>query len=304
MLFYALATARMFNLGLVETLEILRPGSRLRKALLPRITNPFLFQSLAYLDSLSASRQEELVASSLARLEPFLCDPAIFRMLTHAPSLDITEVIARHQVLLVNLEIGQPLVEDDVKLFGRFLVNDILNSVRRMARDRKPSPVYLICDEVQYFMTRDLCQALATGRELGLHLIAAHQELSQLRDEDKGGDLYHSLMGCARTRILLGGLSFEDLKILVPDVMADQYSPRLVKDEITSLEIEPVESTREVVTNGTSIGGSLGASRGTSSSASRGRAHGVSRQFGSSYTHGEGVSSLHSYGTSFGVGDG
>jgi TraM recognition site of TraD and TraG len=292
-LFLALAIARTFQLGLFEALQLLRPGGGLRRDFLPRISNPFLRESLTSFDDLSRNLQEERSESAITRLEAFVCDPINLRILTHTPSLNLSDVIERHQVLLVNLEIGQPLVEDDVKLWGRFLVNDILNHVRRRTAGPNITPVYLLCDEVQFFATRDLCHTLATGRELGLHLLAAHQELSQLRDEDKGGDLYHAIMGCARTKLLFGGLSVEDLRILAPEVKIDQYSPLIVKDQRTSLEIEPVESTREVVTRGHTIGRSLGVNKGASSAIARGRSHGVSRQWGASQSHGDILSVSH-----------
>ena len=288
-LYLALATARSQGWGIVEAMQLLRPGSRIRAELLPHITDPFLYESLAYFDRLRDARQEELAASTLARLEAFTADETIRRVLTHSPSVDLARVIQDHQVLLVNLEFGRPLMEDDVRLLGRFIVNDVLNhAFQRSTSDT--TPIFLICDEVQNFATRDLCSALAMGRELGLHCILAHQELSQLRDEEKSGVLYGAVMGCCRTRFLFGGLSVADLEILAKEVMIDAFDPRAIKDELTTLELEPHESRRATFAGSVSLGGSFGRSSATSSNIASSRSYGSNKQVAFSRSRGLAIS--------------
>ena len=209
--------------------------------------------------------------------------------------------------MLVNLEIGRPLRLDDVKLLGRFIVNDVVNHVF----GRKPSPhepVYLILDEVQNFATRDLCSILDMGRELGLHCILAHQDLGQLRSEDETGALYASVRGCARTKFYFGGLATEDLDVVVRDGCIEQYNPYKVKDELTTLSLDPIESRREVTTQGRSIGTSAGIARGKSRARNRVSTVGFSMSEGESSTDGESTgttgSSGHVSGTQFGLGAG
>ena len=288
LLYLSIAVSLSLGHTLLDALRLLRSGpegSRVRKGLLRALASgtargerdliAFLEDALASFDSVTERRQEELSASALARLESFVCDPVISRIMTQPRCLNLANLIAEHKILLVNLEIGRPLRMDDIKLFGRFLVNDIVNHV--FSRSPSPGePVYLILDEVQNFATRDLCSILDMGRELGLHCVLAHQTLGQLRAEDETGYLYSSVQGCARTKFYFGGSSSEDLEVLVKDACIEQFDPYKVKDELKTLLLDPIESRRTVVTTGVSTSTSFGTAHGTSHARNRVSAIGVS----------------------------
>jgi hypothetical protein len=273
-LYLTLFVVREMNFTLTEALGLLRPESLTRKAMLPAIADPYIRDEFVYLDSLRGARQDELVASTLARLESFVLDPAIRRIITQqAHSLDLGQLIRDKQILILNFEQNKPLALDDVKLLGRFIINDIVNQVFRRPKNQR-APVYLFLDECQTVATADLCRALDQGRELGLHCILANQFLQQLNLEEASGLLYHSVMECARTKVLFGGISTKELEMLTPEVMVDRYDPWRVKDEITTLECEPIESTRTVLTEGGSTTEEHGESRGTSHSTSHAQTRG------------------------------
>ena len=137
-----------------------------------------------WFDSLTERRQEELTASTLARLEAFISDPLIASMLTAPRPLDIARIISDHKIFFVNLELMRPLGHDDLRLVGRMLVNDIVSHI--FARPAaETSDVYFVIDECHQFLTEDLAQILDMGRELRCHVILAHQNLDQLRQEDE-----------------------------------------------------------------------------------------------------------------------
>lgn len=313
LLLLSLAVSISLRGTLLDTVRLLRSGpsgARIRGVLLSELAGgeargelgllAFLREALTWFDSLGERRQEELGASTLARLEAFICDPVVSRMLTQRNCLDTAALIAEHKILLVNLEINRPLGIDDVRLLGRFIVNDILSSV--FGRVPCPhEPVYLMLDEAQNFATHDLCSILDMGRELGLHCVLAHQNLGQLRREDQSEYVYDSVQGCALTKFYFGGLNKRDLDILVPDACIEQYDPYKIKDELTSLSLEPIESRREIVTEGMSRGISAGAALGESRSRSRVDAVGVSVSEGESTTDGESSGSAFSSGHVTGI---
>jgi hypothetical protein len=273
LLYLTLTAALTCGLNLVDAVTFLRSGSSLRKQILTKVDDPFLRESIEWFESLKPSRQEELAASSLARLESFVGDRRIRRILTQEASLDFGSIMNEHKLLLVNLELYRPLRADDVRMLGRLLVNDIVANVFARPSGAR-GPVYLLIDEVQNFLTADLCAALDMGRELGLHCVLAHQNLGQLRKEDAGGDLYSSVMGSTRAKFVFGGLNEEDLQIIARETMLEEFNPYAVKDVIESLELEPVESSRTVITRGTSrsrtVGTSHSASRSTTTGGTRG----------------------------------
>jgi hypothetical protein len=298
LLYLSLAVARTLGQTLLEALQLLRSGpagSAFRAALFPALHDRFLTDALTWFDSLHERRQEEIAASTVARLESFICDPLICRILTQPHPLNLAHVFAERKILLVNLEIGRPLLMDDVKLLGRFIVNDVVNHL--FSRPPSPNaPVYLILDEVQNFATRDLCSVLDMGRELGLHCILAHQTLGQLRGEDDTQFLYDSVMGCARTKFYFGGLHVQDLELLVKDACIGEFNPYKVKDELQTLILDPTESRRDVVTHGRNLGASRSVARGESYARSRTRSTAVAFGEGESFTDGVSAAAASSFG--------
>lgn len=244
LLFLILFAIRELKLTLAESLALARPKSELRALVLPRIQNPHVREAFTYFDSLPERRQEELMASTLARLEPLLMDDDVRRIfVSEQRTLRVEDVIQNHRLLLVNLAKGKPLRRDDCYLIGRILVNDIVNKALETSPEER-GPVFLIIDEVQNVATRDLTDCLDEGRGNGIHCIVAHQTLAQLKDEETSGYLYHSVLNNCRTRICFGGAAPEDLEVVVPRLFLDHLNPWALKDELSSLEVEPVETTR------------------------------------------------------------
>jgi type IV secretory system conjugative DNA transfer VirD4/TraG family protein len=320
LLLLSLAVSIALRGTLLDTVRLLRSGpsgARVRSVLLSGLARgeargerdllAFLREALAWFDSLSERRQEELGASTLARLESFVCDPVVSRVLTQQKCLNTRALIDEHKILLVNLEIKRPLCIDDVRLLGRFIVNDVLNTV--FGRDPSPNePVYLILDEAQHFATHDLCSILDMGRELGLHCVLAHQNLGQLRREDQSEYVYDSVQGCALTKLYFGGLHEKDLNEVVRDTCIEQWDSYQVKDEITTPFLDPVETRRDVVTKSESIGVTAGVAKGKSEARTCVNARGFSRSKGTSTTDSESSGSTSSSGfvtgRQFGCGSG
>jgi hypothetical protein len=162
----------------------------------------------------------------------------------------------------------------------------------------------LILDEIQEYATEDLAVALTLGRELKLFTVIAHQFPSQLKLGASDSHLFEAVEHCCRTKIVFGGMHVRELKEVVEEIVIDQFDPYYIKDQRRTLIVEPIETTREVVTRGSTTGGSLGMNTGTSSATARGQAHGVSWQSGASHSHSDASSLLHSSGVNSGVSEG
>jgi hypothetical protein len=259
-LFLSLYLARELELTLLEALRVMQPGSSLRRQLLPRLHNVHVRETLAYYDALPERRQEELAASTLARLESFILDPSIRRILTaQQRCLDLAQVLDHRRILIVNFEQYRPFRPDDCKLLSRLLINDLLGHVFERP-PHKRTPVFLILDEAQTWLTEDLCSMLELGRELGFCVILAHQHPEQFLLEDGNTRLRDSVRDNVRTRVVFGGHSVATLRDLTPELLIDQYDPWTVKDEIRAPVFAPVESTRTSLT----VSASLSRSRGIS----------------------------------------
>ena len=303
LLFMALFVVRELGWGLVEALELLQPGSPVRHEALRRLRDDRIRRSLEYFDSLRDARQEELAASTVARMEAFINDPMIRRVLTAPNSLDLDTVTAERQLFLWDIRIDQPFRIDDVRLLNKLFVNAVVGHV--LGRHDHRSPVYLILDEAHLSATDDLSNALALGRELGLHCILAHQDLDQLRDEDDRGHLLSTVKACARTRVVFGGLPVEALEPIVKELFIDQFDPYAVKDQITSLEQEIVEERREVIARAENWAAGRGWSRDIGFGQSRdwhvGRANAKGGSRGDSSVSGSSYSSSEDWSDGFSV---
>jgi len=247
LLFAVLYAARLMELTLVEAYEMLLPRSPLRRALLEEVPDLLLRKILRALDSQRDQRLEELTASSVARLESFIADPTIRHIFTQQENtLDLGHVIGSGGIFIANLEIRKPLGIDDVRVLARLLLNDIVAQAFAGA-----GPCVVIADEIQNYLGVDVASILDMGRELQLGLILAHQHNAQFEDPR----ILASVRTCARTRIVFGGLSAKEIdEEHLDDLFLDRYDPYIVKDEITSLQVIPVEETRTIVSEATSWG--------------------------------------------------
>jgi hypothetical protein len=240
----ALAVARDQELTLLEAAEMLRPQSKLREALIPRVRDAFTREALAYLETLREQRIDELTASTVARLEGFISDSRLRTIFTQqGRGLDLGKVIANRQVLVVDLRLNDPLRLDQVRLVGRLLIADLVAQIFARPEGSR-HPVNLVIDEAALYLAPDLIEALDQGRELGMRTVLAHQYPEQLVHEDESRRIYEAVLNDARTRVLFGGLNVAALRPLVEDMFIGEVDPFRIKDEISALECEPVETTR------------------------------------------------------------
>jgi hypothetical protein len=225
-------------------LEPLEPAYR--KVITPKVQNPMVRMDWEWMLQQKPKLMEERVESSLNRFRPFFSDSRIANILTQQKTiLKLREIMDRGQILLVNLEsYTARIAPEHTQLLGTLLVNDILAAAfSRLEKER--SPVYLMIDEFQNFVTKDLCAILDGGRKYGLHLILAHQHPQQLLTRDP--EVYYSTLTNARIKVIFGGLSYEDAELLARE--AFRFDPKKVKLELYRTFFEPVESTREIISS-------------------------------------------------------
>lgn len=153
----------------------------------------------------------EYFGSSSNRLLEFLASERIRRILGQEEGIiRFREVMDEGQVLLVNLSSGRRISEANASLLGALMVNDLFLKAR--GRPKGSRPFYLYIDECARFISEDIGRILDEGRQFGLHLILAHQHLSQLK---KAGEaVYGAVMTDARTKVVFGGLSPEEAEIM------------------------------------------------------------------------------------------
>ncbi len=300
-LLMALGVARAHDLTLVEAIEVLKPESDARLAILSMEGHPdvrMLTDSLRYFDGLQARRQDELAASTLARLEAFIADPQTRRILTATKgALDFSEVMEQGRIVLCNLAKGRSLDARDTQLFGRLLINDVVT--RAFAREEPdPAPVYLVVDEAQDFSDDEIAVVLEQGRSLGLHLVLAHHFLDQFREQDLAR-VAKAITNITNTKVVFRTNDPDDCMFFARQLFIAKYDPRRVLDARLAR-----------VTQSAQRNASIGAGTSTSESQSEGTTRASSTTTSTTETHGtadvesvhEGVSSTEATGVSAGHG--
>ena len=115
---------------------------------------------------------------------------------------------------MVNLSSGNRISEDNARLLGTLIVNEIFLKAKGRPEDSRP--FYLYIDECARFVNEDIGRILDEGRKFGLHLILAHQHLAQLKKA--GEEVYQAVMTDAKTKVIFGGLNTEDARVLAEQV--------------------------------------------------------------------------------------
>ena len=151
------------------------------------------------------------MGSTINRLMEFLAAERLRNVLGQKEqTIDFRKIMDEGYVLLVNLSSGRSVSNDNARLLGTLIVNDCFLA----ATERPPNsrPFYLYIDECSRYLNEDVGRILDEGRKFGLHLILAHQHLAQLRKA--GEDIYYSILTDAKTKVVFGGLTPDDAKVL------------------------------------------------------------------------------------------
>ncbi len=243
------------NLTLLQARHLVdtKPNS-FRQAITGRIGNPEIRAEWEWIMAQKMPVQDERLESSFNRIREFVGHELIRLIFgQHTKTLDFPSVMHEGKILLVNLSRRGTMGEDNQHLIGTLLVNELLTAAFAR-RQGERNPFFLCIDEFQHFATKDICEILDGGRKFGLHLILAHQLLNQLKAKEP--EVYYSTLTNARTKVVFGGLMDEDLDIYSRELFTGELDPNKIKDEIWHTAYKPVETTRLVVAESESSGGS------------------------------------------------
>lgn len=231
----------------MDTLNLLHYEENItRKNFVDKISDPLIRQEWLAYEALNPSRRREETASSFARLLPFAQDPTIQKItLPQSCSLDLGEILRQGKILLTTFPRYRPLEPDLVNLLRSLFLQSVLAQAFYYPLGKRP-PLYIILDEAEHTLAHDtgvIETILNEGRSLGIHLILIFHSFSQVA-ESENPHLVNLVLEQCRTKILGGGLTHEDLEILTKELFIQEWNPWIVKQELKSLELDPIESKR------------------------------------------------------------
>jgi type IV secretory pathway TraG/TraD family ATPase VirD4 len=139
-------------------------------------------------DKYSAWLRSEAVSPILNKMGQFLTSLPLRNIVGQAESsFKMRSVMDEGKILLVNLSKGT-IGEDNSSLLGSLLVTMIYLAAlsRSNIPEEKRKSFYLYVDEFHNFVSLSFADILSESRKYGLHLVLAHQYISQLHEKVRG----------------------------------------------------------------------------------------------------------------------
>ena len=242
-----------------------------RQDILKTVRNEQIITEWIEFDKMSPKDRSQTIEGAANRLVNFLENRAIRHMIGQSRrTLDLAEIMDEGKILLVNLNGGVNIPQENTHLLGVMLVNELFRvSKLRDPRDPNLKPFHVYIDEFGQYVTRDIARALEECRKYKLFMTLAHQHLAQLRREDEY--LYASVMTNCKNKIVFGGLAKDDADVMAEEIATGFLDLKSIKDEMHSTKVRHVEETRVVRSASTS----RSRTEGKGGSSSTGRSEGL-----------------------------
>jgi hypothetical protein len=198
----ALLTLALTPGSILPDLPRLLTDATYRRQVVGALDDPVgLEAAWAAFDAMSEGEQNQAVAPILNKTRPLVTRKRLRYVFGQTdPLLDIDDVMAKGQVLLVPLSGGE-LGADAAAFLGAVLTTMIFQAVMRRVRLPKEErrPVFLYVDEAQMLSTlpTPLADLLATARGLGVGVTLGNQFLAQFDSE-----MREAVLGTVRSRLV------------------------------------------------------------------------------------------------------
>lgn len=179
--------------------------------------------------------------------------------------IDWQRVLDHGGIVIVNANTNSE--EEISKQLARLVAVTVLLQVQSAARARGSRPraerrnAFLVIDEFQEFLNRDLSSALAQMRSFKCWHILSNQSFPQIAQEDP---TLASLVKDQCTGKVYFGLGNEDAEQIVNDLYQERIHGRKIKHRTVVERLDPVESVRVIQTRSSGSVDSVSSSSGSS----------------------------------------
>lgn len=228
-MFNAFWAAAQLGLTISDCVHLLNPGSPFHASLLYCLP-PLLKAEWDEILRAHGSEATRILESTRNRLKPYFESDILRRMFgSKRNHLDVFRMMKEGRIVIVNLSSKGRLSGQEADAIGGLIINEILAIARSLPFGER-YPTYLLLDEFQRFVGRDLEEALPEVRQLQIRLILAHQSFSQLQ---RGDHDLTSLIFQAQSRMIFG-VQGEDADLLAHELGSITFDPKKIKDELYS----------------------------------------------------------------------
>jgi len=262
------------KLTLVELSDFVNPESPYLRALILQETQNYqVRQDWEIFEKSPARERISNIESVLNRANKFAAGDTVRRIFGQARStINFREAMDQGKIILCNLGCGK-LSDEEKDMLGVVIIDKIVQA--GMSRvdipEKRRKPFYFYMDEFARYVSEDIAKALTELRKFNVRLILAHQELEQLREDDR--KVFSAVMGEPQVRVAFR-VSREDAEILAKEMFTGKIRGDREKRRIEQTKFRPVETTRTIHSESESW--SEGESRSTGYSESEGKSDGES----------------------------
>lgn len=250
------------HLTLLEVLELTRKASFATTLITERVKDPLCRKEWQLFCNLSPRDFLYYFQSTNNRLSRLLAIEAVRNVLGQRKTVDLIGIMERGEVLLVDVSVSTQLPFEHGRLLGILLVNSIFQAALKRPENARPFHVYI--DECARFVIPDVAHMLEECRKFGVFLTLAHQDLNQL----KHAGVYESVMTNARSKVIFGGLSWDDAKVMVQNVFPEKLAEDVVK-RVLDRPMVVAHDLVELKSRSNSFGGGWGESESRSTGTER-----------------------------------
>jgi len=236
---------------------------KVRERLLEETKNPYLELEWKSFEAGTKQDKSTWVTPVLNRANKFILGDNIRRIVGQEKStINFREAMDEGKIILVNLACTH-LSQEEQRMLGVMIVDKIVQAAMSRADipEEKRRPFFFVIDEFGDFVCEDIARALQALRKFKVSMILAHQELQQLREDSRR--VYSAVMANPTIRIVFR-VSREDGEKMALEMFTGKIRDDVVKRIIRQTKYEPVETTREIVTDSETITDSYSESRGSS----------------------------------------
>jgi len=221
---------------------------KVRKRLIEETKNPYLELEWKSFEAGTKQDKSTWATPVLNRANKFILGENIRRIVGQKKStINFREAMDQGKIILVNLACTK-LSEEEQRMLGVMIVDKIVQAA--MSRvdipEEKRRPFFFVIDEFGDFVCEDIARALQALRKFKVSMILAHQELHQLREDSRR--VYSAVMANPTVRVVFR-TSREDGEKMALEMFTGKIRDDVVKRVIRQTKYEPVETTREIVTD-------------------------------------------------------
>jgi hypothetical protein len=170
--------------------------------------------------------------STSRRVNPFFEDVMNVIVGSNQTPLNFEKMISDGWLVLVNLDPNGVWSEEQQRLLGTLVVNEILDATTRLVRSGWKGRYYVYIDEFGKFATRKLADVLASQRKNGLSFTFGHQYFEQIDDRSVVAAVEHA----AKIKVLFQTPGRDDRDRMIRMMYGGDVPDRQVSYELGDLK--------------------------------------------------------------------